>query len=277
MLEALPYNIFMNLVLKEKIEGKDLISLCNSSPLINQKCNRGFAKTNGEIVPQFIFYNLLQKMGIDPNQYANFGSKDYRAFYIKTINHKLFQSVKDKIDFIFKVIEQEEDPPEPRIIYTMFYDNPDYVPSLILSGRGHDFFAFPNEIFAILHELWEESTQSKMKKLDLEELAKDRKMSKEEFMDGVIKRITKESDVKPADVENFDSIFLKVLRKWTFSREEIKSNINNRVKRIFEIYDRREEEIFFSDEELNYLIGLHERVLNGTLPVSTFFSSLEWE
>lgn len=64
-LESLPYHVFLNLVLNGDLKGKDLINLCNSSPLINEKCNRSFIKETGETIPQFLFYNLLRKMNAD--------------------------------------------------------------------------------------------------------------------------------------------------------------------------------------------------------------------
>jgi len=65
-LESLPYEAFINIIRTGKIEAKDLISYCLSSPIINEKCNRDLVNGNGEVIPQFLFYKILEGMGINP-------------------------------------------------------------------------------------------------------------------------------------------------------------------------------------------------------------------
>lgn len=77
-LENLPYNVLINLVTTGNLIGKDLIRLCNSSPVINEKCNRSFiVEDTGMVIPQYMFYLLLQKMEIKVVP-----GEDYRKIYI---------------------------------------------------------------------------------------------------------------------------------------------------------------------------------------------------
>jgi hypothetical protein len=79
-LESLPYNVFFNIVSTGNIEGKDLIYYCNASPLINEKCNKAF-NAEGKVIPEYLFYVLLQRMGINP------GDKP-RQKYVRIIKHE---------------------------------------------------------------------------------------------------------------------------------------------------------------------------------------------
>src|SRR5579885_1247359 len=69
-LEALDYNTFLNFVRLGKIEGKDLIRLCNTSKKLNDYCNRSFQLRNnegiyiGQPIPQYLFVTLLADRGI---------------------------------------------------------------------------------------------------------------------------------------------------------------------------------------------------------------------
>src|SRR5579885_1331493 len=69
-LESLDYVTFLTFVRKGKIEGKDLIRLCNTSRKLNEYCNRSFQIKNkngiyvGEPIPQYLFVTLLNNKGI---------------------------------------------------------------------------------------------------------------------------------------------------------------------------------------------------------------------
>src|SRR5579885_1007696 len=75
-LESLDYNIFLTLVRKGKIEGKDLIRLCNTSRKLNEYSSRSFQVKNsegvyvGEPIPQYLFVILLndKRIRIFPGQ-----------------------------------------------------------------------------------------------------------------------------------------------------------------------------------------------------------------
>jgi|SRR5579885_1548813 len=96
-LEKLPYDVFINLIVKGNIEGKDLIRLCNSSPVLNEFCNRSFkVQDTNEIIPQYLFYLLVKKMGFQPSPNQN-----SREFYKILIRHRPFFS----LDLKFKILE----------------------------------------------------------------------------------------------------------------------------------------------------------------------------
>lgn len=66
-LENLSYDAF--LLITDNMLGKDLINFCNSSPLINEKCNRDLILSNDKgivkIIPQFVFTRALTKAKIN--------------------------------------------------------------------------------------------------------------------------------------------------------------------------------------------------------------------
>jgi len=69
-IESFDYNTFINFIMKGKIRGKDLISLCNTSRKLNNYCNQGFQLMNGQGIPygpfqsQYLFRLLLDRMRI---------------------------------------------------------------------------------------------------------------------------------------------------------------------------------------------------------------------
>jgi hypothetical protein len=143
-LESLPYNVFMNLIMSGEIKGKDLISLCNSSPLINEKCNKAFIGKNGENVPQFIFYALLKKLGINLT-----GRNDYRNLYVKVMQNLPFLTLQKKIELAFEQLDNlhySEDV-MPKNISDLLYFNL-YVDAnlgLIISRDMNNSFIAPNQ------------------------------------------------------------------------------------------------------------------------------------
>jgi len=63
-IERLDYNGFLNLVIRSDIKGKDLISLCNTSRKLNGYCNKALILPNGQIIDQYLFILLLNKMRV---------------------------------------------------------------------------------------------------------------------------------------------------------------------------------------------------------------------
>ena len=64
-LESLPRDVFKQMVEIGKIQGRDLIYLCNSSPLLRQHCLQDEKDINGKIIKQqAIYYDSLVRMGI---------------------------------------------------------------------------------------------------------------------------------------------------------------------------------------------------------------------
>jgi len=106
-LESLPYNIFLNLVTNGEIKGKDLIRFCNSSPLINDKCNRPFQLAkSGDFIPEYLFYLLLKQDGIE-----NKTNPRIVYIFLQTETGKTFHTLYEKIKAITDV--------NARLVYPM--------------------------------------------------------------------------------------------------------------------------------------------------------------
>lgn len=112
-LENLPYNVFVNLVLVGQINGRDLVNFCNSSPLINDKCNKPFKSESGHIIPQFIFTVVLQKMGIPVRE-------NPREQYVNLIQHKSLNTFTYKLSIILDLLERRNFE-FPNTIYDLIY------------------------------------------------------------------------------------------------------------------------------------------------------------
>lgn len=124
-LESLPYNVFINLILTQGIEEKDLIHLCNSSPMINEYCNRSFKLEAGELIPAYVFYLILKKKGriLKPGQnpreyYKQIISNDY-AFRKLNQRLRLFTELQHTID---DKDYSQFDLPRAATIYELLYD-----------------------------------------------------------------------------------------------------------------------------------------------------------
>lgn len=94
-LESLPYDILMSIIQSGNIKGKDLLSLCDTSPIISKHCNRDLVLPDGTVKTQYLFRKQLEDIDIkgmpwktSPRQlYAElaqsykvwtFGNDDYR-------------------------------------------------------------------------------------------------------------------------------------------------------------------------------------------------------
>jgi predicted transcriptional regulator len=60
-LEALPYDVFVNVVLSGNLRGNELLDLCNSSPVLKEYCNRSVILPDGQKISQYLFRQLIQK------------------------------------------------------------------------------------------------------------------------------------------------------------------------------------------------------------------------
>lgn len=69
-LENLPYDVFLKTIDAGEIKDKDLINLCNSSPILNNYCDRDYLIKNQQtdqivkIIPQYVFSRILEKAKI---------------------------------------------------------------------------------------------------------------------------------------------------------------------------------------------------------------------
>jgi len=147
-LENLPYDVFLNIIYTGKLEGEDLIRLCNTSSVINEKCNRSFSLQGSnrrgtviaeiETIPQYMFYQLLKRMGIEPSLEKFNQGEDYRQQYLKASHHKAFFPLSQKFK-IFEDIttryggegEREGVIPVPGNLFDLFYNEESYAVGLL--------------------------------------------------------------------------------------------------------------------------------------------------
>jgi hypothetical protein len=112
-LEGLPYNVFVNLVLVGEIDGRDLLNFCNSSPLINEKCNKAFISESGHVVPQFIFSKLLQKMGIPSRE-------NPREQYLNIVQHRTISTLSARLSILLDLLGLRSNH-FPETVYDLIY------------------------------------------------------------------------------------------------------------------------------------------------------------
>jgi len=123
-LETLPRDVFINIVLKGNIEGKDLIYLCNTSSKLNSYCNYNFVLPDGTVIPQYLFTKLLQKRGIrleygdNPREIYKWilMSEDGKAYY------RLSNRLQRFVDFTHE-IRGDDFAEYPFNIYELLYSN----------------------------------------------------------------------------------------------------------------------------------------------------------
>lgn len=305
-LEALDYNSFLELIFKGQIVGKDLIALCNSSPLINEKCNRGF-NAEGKIIPQYLFYLLLKK---DPPKFNVYG--DYRQQYLQKIKYeKAHLSLVKKIDILeFDDIKSDVN------LYELLYESDaddfdDYAPAFLynITDENNAYVDFldtyqflkvlANQICTnLIKEPWSREYEIEYTKCivntryNVEKLAQLRGKSLDEFME------TDFIENSPLNYTHFDDVTLDDFKYNAlhitdlfrdeliefdnkFSEDEIKNAISEQwawlIKNAFKntrnnntiasLNQIRE----LSNDEINYLYFLHKSLVDGHLEFSMPF------
>lgn len=91
-LENLPYDIFFSIVTRGDILEDDLIALCGVSRTLSEMCNRG-RDVQGEIQSQFLFRELLRKMGKPVKE----GMTPRESYIYYATLPKVFQSLDRRI------------------------------------------------------------------------------------------------------------------------------------------------------------------------------------
>jgi hypothetical protein len=305
-LESLPYNVFMNLIMSGEIQGKDLISLCNSSPLINEKCNKAFIGKNGENVPQFIFYALLKKLGINLT-----GRNDYRNLYVKVSQNLPFLTLKRKLDLVFKQISNLTNRTMiiPRNINDLLYHNlfsgdlgliisKEKIYSLIDSNIIYSTIANYNRMQILIHnlEIMEDRAFYLNVKYDRiltsEKAAELANISVEDFLEHVMDYGSDNGPME--DYINVNEKFRLALNDlWNgqfsgkLNLSDIGRNWSNFVNHVITLIMEAgvagladpnleaenvrilESVKTLTSDELEYLTYLHRKVLSGELPVLT--------
>lgn len=318
-LESLSYPIFVNLILVGNITGKDLISFCNSSPLLKEKCDRAF-NAEGKIIPEYIFYILLQKMGIKLKP-----GESPKARYIKALNNReSFLRLKAKFDVISS-IKQKLNPDRfinpPSNLYEAFYSqnnprglfgvgvnydggNPDYD----LSERLIRFLYYIRETtFRELSKQVSDKKQQKMiheliygPEISLVYYSTLLKKSPEELVNMVYPsysggHIFSSEGNMLEDLININNLYAKGLRslfKYKYfgglkpalsgSWETIIMYLTADMLDSIGFVHLTDSEIqtfnrikTLDEQDINYVIYLHELILSGELPVLTPFTEKE--
>jgi hypothetical protein len=127
-LETLPYNVFLNIILNGDISGINLLNLCNSSPLINNQCNKSFkSEDTGETIPQYLFVLLLRKAGINYEQIIkrkpNLLPRNVYYYYFVGDGVR-FNRLKDKLIYMAVILKQDTFIPDN--LYDLLYNNNEF-------------------------------------------------------------------------------------------------------------------------------------------------------
>jgi hypothetical protein len=154
MLEKLPYDLFINFVVSTGIKGKDVRSLCNSSPILNGYCNREFILQNDDVIPEYLFKLLLERDRPDIKNVSGYFRDAYKHIVIRRdsdynkLVHLLSRLNKISLGLIdSSVIDHVTE--YPKILQNLLYDPDD------------------NEL-GFLFDLTVDSSQSKFTQKDLE-------------------------------------------------------------------------------------------------------------
>lgn len=195
-IESLDYNVFLTLV--QKLEGKDVIRFCNSSPLINEKCNRDF-NAEGKIIPQYMFVLLLQKMKVNLNafrQYKPDVSPREVYTYLTIGDGVRFNQLHRKLENLKQLFSQFESSFHfqiPKDLYALLYSGDEYDPNFLHTIEMYDYNNAQKNIDNllaqhagfVLHELLmaEENEISENDLMDLEFLERKTGLSADDLID----------------------------------------------------------------------------------------------
>jgi hypothetical protein len=269
-LETLPYNVFVNLVLVGEIKGKDLLNFCHSSPLINEKCNKPFVSESGHIVPQYIFSELLEQMGIPPRD-------NPREQYTNLIQHKAFYSFKHKLvrlsewhqNIVWRI----------NTLWHLLYNSPsfvfDFLPKILkLYPKALD-FQLINMLIAKIDGLNTYGYRTKdMIRTILEGIKNtidhykskgfkaSRNLNYSYLGYRSIEKYITEKEFSDAN-EIFAQVLAKTLKDNNFTNKDFREFLKTEWKRHIPanyILD-------LTEDELDYLTFLHYKVITGEIPV----------
>jgi len=298
-LESLPYLVFVQV--SSKLKGSDLINFCQSSPLINEKCNRDFVSESGNVVRQYVFTKILEQIGIPVRG-------NPREQYVNLIRHRAYFSIKQKFDLHLRVWEIDK---RIKTIFDLLYNPPSNFDDVLIFNIGRRLRdqsnrQLLNDIYFLMID-----TEVLSEKLNLEH-----GNDEEETLIRLYQNMKEKYDrlrhllqgneklysymdfenlklyVKPQSFSNFNHLFAKILAKairdtgynmmdarMDFNHEffnddhiqffmEGESEFNETIKYIVE---NRNELERFSEDELDYLCYLHYKVINEEIPVLESF------
>ena len=125
-LAKLPYDVFINVILAGDIRGEDLLSLCNSSKVLQDYCNRSLTLPNGQEVSQYLFRQLIEKTR--PGYVVN--DNDVPKNVYERLTSKTPEDFPALVGFLEQLQDHELLPddeylPAPRNIQTLLYNDQD--------------------------------------------------------------------------------------------------------------------------------------------------------
>jgi hypothetical protein len=310
-LESLPYNVFMKIVLAGEIVDKDLIRLCNSSPILNSYCNKDFVRSDDVVLNKYLFRVLLAKMGIDVP--VNVDARAYYKYFLN--NWTVYKSLIDKLHRVVEIentlyegVEYSQRLNYPHDLYLLLYRSDQNSFGLLQHEINKQGFNIEN-----LYRLVDDLGDIIYNNNDLEKINEFENMKfTYENVINLLGKPVKELEKVPKNwlelfrnnlepfnlttrinrnrAREWEPDFLNTNGKaaeysmylqdhWSgqlpndFSEED-EDEINAINEKRYEFFSRLLEElrqIKLTDEEELFLIGLHERVRSGNLPVNTLF------
>jgi hypothetical protein len=304
-LESLPYNVFLNIILNNDIKGRELFNLCNSSPLINEQCNKSFTLENSDtVVPQYLFVLLLNKAGIDYEKIKQKRPKilPRNMYYYYFVGDGVsFRRLQDKFLYIVNALDQEGFMPKDLcdLLYTRYEIKPKFFEHLVYAHRTIYLkrFDYINEIAGESEDILEPLNIEVPNNIEelLKIIAKITKDSYEE----ILLRFYNYIKDDPKRVDNFhklfpdyeltvDNIAILIKNSAEYFRQHllaINSYSNDHYK-LFKIATEIADNINMHIEEdpkadlsklldkddIEYIIRLHMRVLSGDLNIYTPFT-----
>jgi len=304
-LERLPYNVFLNIVINGRITGKELISLCNSSKLIQQQCNKPFTvEDTGETIPEYLFFLLLKDTAIDYDKIRqrrpNLSPRDV-YFYYMVGDGVSYYRLDDKISYLVDM-----------------FGNPDYAPNDLFellygdNGNGNlgflkwmvqrqDSFEYKRFgwIIGIIRQIFEDFGDLLLNEAgslyDIDKISNQLGLTPEELLlnnydEDLVNRdrITSFKELFPGiefNLENYIEIvrnYPEYFRQYLLTIPKmadhetllekvavVVNNINHAIGVASDYnYDKSK---LLDSQDIEYLIRLHLRVLNDELKINTKF------
>jgi len=292
-LESLPYNVFLNVIINGDISGQSLINLCNTSNLINQQCNKPFkVEDTGETIPQYLFLLLLKKLGIDYDQIRqripDLSPRDLYFYY--TVGDGLsYRRLNDKLVYIAE--NYNEDWLDVKDLYELLYEDdagkPAFLKHITITNNSVEYNRFlyaAREVYAAQDPFDNELLS------DLDEAAERLDMTTERLLYGAYHRkhygekefhqlfpgveFTFENYMEI--VQNYPEYFRQFLLSipdisdHSYLFINIKDIINN-INEYIEEDENVDRSKLLDDQDIEYLIRLHLRILSGELTIATKF------